>query len=177
MSVIGQQVIQRLDFPGSRVLGEPSGIWRADAFETGDGTAGFLEMDFVFNLATAPIGALLYSLDQYAVFVGGASADRECFVSTTLMGRSGLAFNLRWAFNLRRMDAADQSGITPSDSNGFRGILLGVPVTQGATSSLNTQVPNVDTEVLQVHASGYVWDQVAQQQPGGPVRPLKGLYR
>lgn len=149
----------------------------AEVDSLGDGTGGLNSADIIFQDATQALGALLFSLEEFYIQVQGASADREVAIRNVNLGRRQInTFRKPMALNLRRADTPDVAAISPADANGLRGLILGTPFIQGSVATFQVLTANVDTEILSISGMGYVWPQIALQQPGGPQRPPNGLF-
>lgn len=122
-----------------------------------------------------------YSLEQLSILNSANGAQfLELFVfnlDPDLAAASGvLGSTTRFALRLEGVSGGD-SRLTMQDAAAVRGLFLGRQVTAGVATGFSIIAGNVDLDVMDVLAQGYVWGPRSVSLPGGVQRPAQGLYR
>jgi len=171
MSVISQLQIVKTRFPGYLDPSLPGGTWLGSSTATGDGSGGVVEVDLVTSPATAPFDSLFYSLEKISVTYtfGTAGAGRLQILNL------GQIISRIFAFPLVLDPDASNLDIAGRDFALFP-LFLGQQINRNATSAIAFQADNQNAETLRFQAEGYYWDVESANAPGGPSRPVQGMY-
>ena len=155
----------------------PIAAWIAQGGVAGDASGGSVFMDFIFQDADNPQVTELYSLDQISFDTTGTAA-REVALSTVNMDT--LAPNRRaspqfWRF---RTETIATVGISALDfENPMLPLWLGSPNKDEGKGAIRLNVVNVDLLLYAATLQGYVWGPRSVLAPGGPRRPIGGLFK
>lgn len=170
MSVIAQLAIQQFFFPGYEDPSLPSGIWKGSQIVTGDASGGFMEVDLLMS-PIGPLNTRFYSIDQFSAFQTGATAIAAHFIIINL----GQLTDRR--YDLPLVLSGDQTNVDPLGSQfAFLPLFLGSQVNAAASALVAFVCQNGDTEILTFNAMGYFWQARAGNAPGGPSRPVQGVF-
>ncbi len=182
MSVAFNTQIERLPWGGSPLPAEPASIWRGNASLPSDASGGTNTITFRLSLVGAPISGFVYSLEQVSIRVDSSAADIPALIVANLgwipAELGGAAqFDARWHITLLHDAGVLIASMTPEQTDGMRGTLLGGPIPQATLDGrVRVTIPNTDTETVNVFVMGYVWEQLAVSRQGGPKRPANGLF-
>lgn len=154
--------------------GGPIGAWFGNIGVTGDGSSNTARMHLSFGRALRQ-GGLLYSLEQFHV-AADEGRNQSVVIETQNMDSPGPSdsqyiFKMLFLGPLVRtiLDAGSYAGLLPW--------FLGSPGAGSGLPVLAAVLENTNTVVYRFSAQGYIWSQKARSAPGGPVRPVGGLYR
>lgn len=154
----------------------PIGTWVGGGNVIGDGTGGNMAVIIRFQVLGAPkLASLMMSIDDLSMHSTNPAA-RPATMVTVNMDR-GLADASQWTFQME----ADATGVTRGTAMSAKdGQILplffsGMRVT-GTSPQINFETENVNVVVFTVTASGYLWDGAARSFPGGPLRPIGGIF-
>jgi len=177
MTVFDTAQVVFYEFPGHADPGLPIGAWAAQGNVTGDASAGSRILDVVFAPSTQPRNSLMYSLEQLSV-LDESNTSSVIEVSTVNLGQAASTdFSQAWAANMVADTAGVNANLLAADAQFFRGLFLGRSSGQSVGVLLRIGADNIDTEDIIVHAEGYMWGVRSLNAPGGPRRPVSGLYR
>lgn len=182
MSVASVLRVESRAFNGFAAPGLPTGTWFGQHFVVGDASGGFANVQLLFQIASAPLSARLYSLEQFCLQIGGAAitasvgAIRTLAMDMRVAGSTGTQFAERiWAFPLLEDGNGDGLGTPPADSR--PGWYLGAPIGGGFASGIVGNVPNPGVGFsVTLTAQGYFWEPAARNADGGPIKPTNGLW-
>jgi len=158
----------------------PIASWIAQGIVTGDATGGSTFITLIFELSETDFRtSQMYNLEQLSIHIGNASGNFTGSMTTRAMDRLAPA-----------RDAAEQKWgflIAPSGTTEAAvelHALAALPIWLGAPnedfsvdSGLRFSTPNVDGNVVEVTAQGYVWGPRSILAEGGPQRPPNGIFR
>jgi len=164
-------------FPGFPDDSLPIGYWAVSGLTLGDASGGTREVQLEFNPATAPRGAVFFSLEQVTVHDGNNAAKQGEFRTVNMdpiPGLSAVAITNRWAGDLEA--GAASAMLNPATQTVLRGWWLGRQAVAAVATQFRFLTTNSDLNILTVTAQGYLWGPRSQNAPGGPSRPLQGLY-
>lgn len=174
MTVITQTSIVRREFAGYEDPALPTRIWEGSGTVTGNGTGGFMEADLVFNLSTAPRDANFYSLEHIMFFFTSNTSPQATLRMVNLGSVLGVALRT-WTIGIGVL-----SGVTGGAIFGRElavlPIFMGRQFAAGVTSLVSMATSNIDLIVMTFQAQGYVWGPRSINTPGGPSRPLQGVF-
>ena len=155
----------------------PIGAWVAQAGRAGDATGGTINLDFLFKLDENPQTSELFSLEQMSIDITSVlgvhqEGSIETFGMDTLAPNRDLS-NQKWHFSLKAFNTStamelDKSQILP--------LWLGAPNRIEGDSGLRLFFVNTNLILYQVILQGYMWGPRAVMAPGGPRRPVGGLF-
>ena len=156
----------------------PDGYWAAHAALLGDASGGLQSINIRISTAAQPSASLIWSMEQLAIHsaVGGGVNLRIDYggfdVFPVGISTSALVKLLHVQLN-DLGTAAGGSGLKLEDS--------AVPVFLGSARKdvnvdLSFDVDNNDGLGFSVFVQGYFWGPGAVNAPGGPQRPVAGLY-
>lgn len=155
----------------------PIAAYIAQGVQTGDGSGGFLNLQFLFQLAAARDVSNLYNLEQFAVFSDqgvtiGANLDTVAMDHT---GGPTVAFLQRW--NLLLTFAGLGLGVAaPLSDQGALPLWLGRPQT-GVDAGVQFQFVNSPGDNFTAVIQGFIWGPRSVLADGGPQRPPSGYFR
>lgn len=174
MSIITQLPVQRRFFAGYDNPSLPIGTWRGLQTVTGDGSGGFAEVDLILNLAAAPRDANFYSLEHFFWTTNDIAGNRGILLS--LLNLETALANRRFSLFATIVVDTTIQALDPR-SYGILPIFMGSQVSSGVTVAVAAAVDNINSAVTFFGAEGYIWGPRSINAPGGPSRPLQGLYR
>lgn len=172
MSVIVQVQVVKTPFAGYPDPSLPSGTWTAQTLSVGDGSSGQNEIDLVFSPSAAPFDSQYYSLEHFAVTT---TLQTNTQGDLRIINLGAFILARAYSFGLLR-DAANSEAHVQGRSYALLPIFLGQQQAQATTTLVAFRLPNIDTEVLTFSGEGYYWSVRSLNAPGGPSRPVQGLY-
>jgi len=176
VSVLGEGTIRARPYAGFEAPGLPTGVWAALVTVTGDATGGVRTALINFSIQGTIGGGNLFSLEQLSI-ADGANVSKlvQCeFVNMDGLAPTGAPFRNEFLYQLTLGPAASRAVRSPSQVSPLP-IFAGIP-RKGFSGSFSTVAVNVDAEVLQVEAQGYVWAPRSLNTDGGLRRPPSGLF-
>lgn len=171
MTAVASIQVVRRPFNGYDDPRLPVGLWVSEQAVIGDATGGFRVVQLVFNPASAPRASLFYSLEQIHISDTDNNSKNGAITSQNLDGVIGSQV---WRVTIG--DGPALATIPFQNLPDFP-LFLGGQIVQGTTSSLDFQFANVDGATLNCSAQGYMWSARSRSTPGGPQRPVGGLFR
>lgn len=175
MSIINQVVVARREFPGYPDPSLPIGIWQGTGQVIGDASGGNMEVDLVFNRSTAERDGNFYSFDQLMINstdVGGTRVGELFFFNLGTV--VGLIFQ-RYAIQMLISHPGNFANIR-TEGLAFLPLFMGRQFREGVTTGLAIAFANINTAIVDMSAMGYVWGPRSINSPGGPSRPLQGIF-
>lgn len=156
----------------------PIAAYVAQGGSVGDGTAGNLFMQFLFKRTADNAVSELFSLEQLAIDSTG-TANVEGTIKTLNM--DSLAINRplspqTWRVLLQPATGMSVPTAMDTNKNNFLPLWLGAPFLGEGNSGLEFEWPNTDLRLYQVIIQGYIWGPRSVLAPGGPRRPISGLF-
>lgn len=171
-TILNLEVVRRVwgGFAGAR---DPIGHWHQATANTGDATGGSNVINLVFQQQAAPnLDPQIYSVEQVAVQLDAAPFSNVRIRSVVMGDLSGAD---GYVCGVNAAGSQDFGAIAGSNLT-WLPIFLGSARTQGSTTALEFAMDNVDTQNLIVSAQGYIWGSRSRSAPGGPRRPVGGMY-
>ena len=175
--------VARIDFrafSGYREPGLPAGHWFGQSVVQGDGSGGRSQAQLLFQLASNAYSARLWSLEEFAINPGPASAGnaaiRTLSMDSRVPGDASEQLNERvYVFPLLADPLATTLGISPDLAR--PAIFLGAPAGPDLACGIVADVINPGLAAgMTFNAQGYWWDPGARLADGGIRRPNPGLW-
>lgn len=157
----------------------PIGIWKGGGTITGDASGGDATFQIFFSRGTQRFNNQLFSLELLNVASTAASAAAMLvrLVNFGIDPEDGLLIPTQQFAVRMIVTEGGNSAIDPESVNAVKGLLLGRQTTPDSQMNINFIVDNGNGEITGVVAYGYVWGARSSNAPGGPQRPLTGLFR
>ena len=175
MAIVQTTPITRREFAGFDDPSLPEGIYQAGAFTTGDGTGGNITQIFEFNSSAARRDARFYSLEYLTLTQAGDGGSREIELAITNLGSVLGAIFRRWRFQFLSSVSLARTAL-PGDVYSFLPVFLGRQSLPNSNSTVFFTLANTDTVITSYTIEGYMWGARSINAPGGPSRPLQGMY-
>ncbi|KKL53336.1 hypothetical protein LCGC14_2276450 [marine sediment metagenome] len=172
MAVITIADIGYRKFSGYEDPALPSGFWFGAATTTGDATGGTNTLQFDFTKSTGLFNSQYYSLEQIMVNQAAATSPAMALLIANFELTGGMRYSLPLLTN-----EGSNAGLIPSNTGGLVPLFLGQQRAVNTAMSISFTLTNDDTVVITVMIQGYVWSVRSTSVPGGPQRPVNGLYR
>lgn len=178
MVVVGEFRVDVRPYSGYEDPSLPIGAWVAQGGIAGDASGGDLFMIFSFARDDDAQVTELYNLEQVAIDTTKATGSEAALMDVLNMDQ--LAFNrpltdARYAILLA--DTISGFGVALLEG-GFAPlpIWLGAPSRVEGDKGLRFQFDNVDLQLYSIIIQGYIWGPRSVLAPGGPRRPVGGLF-
>jgi len=152
----------------------PNGYWAVHASVLGDGSGGLMSVNIRFSSATEPNPSTLWNLEQLTVSHTGTNTLFRMDLGNMdpfPIGPSTGALRKEYEEIL----SATISGRSTNTTAKILPIFLGA-AGKAVNGDLAFDVTNVNATSLSVFAQGYFWGPEAINAPGGPQRPVTGLF-
>lgn len=170
MSVAAVLEVRRRAFPGYNDPSLPQWIWVGQVVVVGDASGGDRSGSIILATAAGPKVSLLWSLEQMSIL---DSDNNSKDMDLTFLGTDEL-------LGTQVMRISIGAGVTtasiPAQNYPRMPFYIGAHQAQGAAAALLLTAANVNTAVMAFTAQGYCWGSRSRSIPGGPQRPLQGLY-
>ena len=156
--------------------GLPVAAWIAQAGIAGDASGGTVLIDFDFQLEAQPVSEL-YNLEQLAIDTDDSSAV-DIMMQTQGMdqlAQTRPASPQKWSMTTDGVLGAD-SAVRLQDAKVGLPIWLGSPNNIDSNGTLRFIFLNSDGRLYAITAQGYMWGPRSILAPGGPRRPVGGLF-
>jgi len=177
MSVTVSESIQVSAFQGMPPeSGLPSGIWFAMATVIGDATGASANLFFNFNPQITPLSGVVYNLEQLTWRANGVTPLAVRLQALGFSFRPGTPLDVIAELSFVATAVEGTSSILGRDLAPIKGTFLGQQRVVGTGPILHLDAANVDTRIYQGSVAGYYWDPRATRAPGGPIRPVGGLF-
>ena len=154
----------------------PIAAWISQGGVAGDASGGFVSMSFVFQRADDPQISELFNLEMLS-FDTSQSASQNMMLETVAMDTlapNRPASSQRWQM-LTVATSVGTSGLT-LEKNNVLPLWLGSPSREEGQGVLRITTPNVDLLLYAATLQGYMWGPRSVLAPGGPRRPVGGLF-
>lgn len=181
MTVSQDFPITRRPFRGDPRPGSPIGIWASHSGVLGDATGGFLRNIVRFQQILSPATSLLFSLDELVIgtnfnTLGNTLAGLMEVLGMDLLPQNGSTGAQLTIYPFTLIPFGAQRIGNGLDINSIRlPLYLGQPI-KLASSRLLFEIANEVAQILSIKAGGYYWEAASINTPGGPRRPIDGLY-
>ncbi len=179
MTVLGTpRLIQIMPFSGYKDPSLPIGVWIGGAAVQGNVSGGVMTAVVIFALASTPYSGNRYSLEQLSAQEDlEDAAHNYSLIADNMEAVTSEGINQRHLV-VGSLSAAPGGGtmINSVSSSDMKGRWLGGQAIHQAQSSLLMSVANLQTNILQMVAHGYVWGPRSILAEGGPRRPVNGLF-
>ena len=154
----------------------PTATWVAQAGRAGDASGGNINLDFLFQRDDDALTSELYSLEQIAIDVTSGTAQGG---SIQTINMDDLAPNRPltdqlWSFSLN--PAISGLASLRMDLSMLLPLWLGSPNRAEGDSGIRFFLTNVNLRLYQIVIQGYQWGPRSILAPGGPRRPVGGLF-
>lgn len=172
MSITTESRVEMRPWNGFEDPGLPEGAWVASDIVSGDGSGGFMRVNFNFFLANDPLSSRMFSLEQWSAGFGTSLlGDALGLIQITGFDRLTTARLMQDRFYA--FDLIDTLLVaTAARPEQFpRSIWLGPPGEAGTGAAVSFQTANLNTVGMRVTAQGYVWGPRSRLAAGGPRRP------
>lgn len=156
----------------------PDGFWAAHASVLGDGSGGLQSVNIRFSSATEPNVSTLWNLEQLLIFHQNNNNVRVDFGNMDIFPPESSTGALSKLIHLTLVDfgtAPVGRGLPLTDVSSSLPIFLGA-AGKDVNGDLTFDIDNVTGVSFSVFAQGYFWGPASINAPGGPQRPLTGLY-
>jgi len=157
----------------------PLGYWVANTFLTGTASGGEQTISVIFSASATPLNSNFYSLEQLTLQYVTTTA-RPISVRTGNMDMGSLGGAVDMGVIVQLVAGTTHGGIammSPRDAEYFKGIWLGSPRLSTADAKLTAQADNTNGAPFVFAAQGYYWGPRSILTPGGPQRPVRGMYK
>ncbi len=155
----------------------PIASWIAQGGVAGDASGGAVFMDFPFQRDQDAQISELFNLEQLS-FDTSTDTNREVILETVRMdnlAQNRPASPQKWQF---RSEGASGTVVSAMQLLDIRFPLwLGAPNRDEGNSGLRLSTNNVDLLLYAATLQGYMWGPQSILAPGGPQRPVAGLFR
>ena len=174
MSVLEELQIVKREFRGFDDPSLPEGMWQGAVASLGNGSAGINAAALLFNQGTGvPRDPNFYSLDQISCIDTFNSA-QVFSISIVGFGELGIA-GYSYAFQGLVFNGTDNILPAPALA-GFLPHWMGRQSAVSVSSNIQMVTPNINAATITFHARGYWWGPRSINAPGGPSRPLQGIF-
>lgn len=174
MSIIGVGTVVYRPFPGYTAPGLPSGFWLGVGEVEGDLSGGDRILNFNLKTAGEGLATRVFTLEQLTITSLETTARNVEMQTGNMDFINGLPADAIWVATGilavgRTQAALDQQTLKlPA--------FLGNPRSTALAAFLSISIANANLIALLATAQGYTWDGRAILEPGGPQRPLNGIY-
>lgn len=157
----------------------PDGYWGVHASVLGDASGGLQSVNIRFSTATEPNPSTLWNLEQ--LLCAATANPLEVRVDFGNMDIELQAEESTGAFQkVYHIDLADLGVAATGRAMGLS-VMAALPIFLGAArkevnADLAFDTDNNDGSSFSIMAQGYFWGPGAINAPGGPQRPVTGLY-
>lgn len=154
----------------------PVGAWIAFGVLTGNGSGGFVQLNFLFQFGNNPLNSQLYSLEQFTAETNAAATepgDFELINMDRLTQQTDLEVTRQ---SFAAISDGVGSAIVPMREMAGLPFWMGGPNTALLECGLRFQFANTNLRVYTVSCQGYIWGPRSVLAPGGPQRPPNGFF-
>lgn len=175
MSITAIDDVQYRPFAGYDDPSLPSGSWFGRVQLVGDASGGSMIAQLDFTKASELFNSRFYSLEDFITTKNTNTVAAEVGVTLLNMGDRGHSGNTPSFRAL--ITPADPLAVTnPPDVEALRGRWLGQQIQPNTLAALRLQLDNENATLVTMFCEGYFWAARAVNAPGGPSKPLQGLY-
>jgi len=155
----------------------PVGQWVGGGTVTGNSSGGFEMVQIDFSKNTQLRSSQTYSLEGVSIYCTATAQVSMGVAAFNLDPDMVRAAGLSRAFAmLLEATPADASIRLSGSGASILPVFLGRQNNPNISTGISFALVNVNSEQLRVTAEGYVWGARSVSMPGGPQRPLQGLY-
>lgn len=177
MTITAEGIVQIYEFAGYQDPSLPIGAWAGVRGVTGDASGGSRILDLVFAAATQPRASTMFSLEQLSVF-DEEETEKGCLIQTINLGIIGdIAFDQIFNVLMRTGPTTGQSSAGSGADGANLPLFLGRQQGRSVGTFLRASVINSLNNDFIFNAQGYMWGARSINAPGGPRRPIGGLFR
>jgi len=158
--------------------GLPIAAWISQGGTVGDASGGVINMDFLFQRDDDAQVSELFNLEQISVDTTSATS-RDFTIQTLNMDNlapNRPASTQKWKSNSQFGSGLSNSAFDLDNAN-ILPLWLGAPNRGEGDVGLRIFWPNIDLLLFAVTLQGYMWGPRSVLAPGGPQRPVGGLFR
>jgi hypothetical protein len=150
----------------------PSGYHLTEGAIVGTTSGGDMVLGFDFALASELRNSQYYSIEDLRVTV---FEQAESNLELSIVNFDS-AITTRFSVRVEGTDSGFGSA-EPHVVRGLQGLFLGRQASASAVTSVDITANNNDGVLMRVFLAGYIWSSRSTNVPGGPQRPLTGMYR
>lgn len=173
MAIITVGDISYLPYAGHEDPGLPNRVWAVMLTATGDGSGGTNTGQV--NLKSAAVSpGNIFSLEQLSV-LNDDQTDLALQISASGFQSFGPDFLRQiWIEPLLANEVDQETGLSLISSRPR--LWLGRGASAGPAATLSFRSVNTNTFKISIYALGYMWTTGATNVPGGPRRPMSGVF-
>lgn len=176
MSIEVVEPIRLLPFKGYEDPGLPDAIWAVSATVSGDATGGQRTIDIAFDASGANLSGRLYNIEQYEAFDSEGTL-KVIRVQAENLGFPPFVLVQDWGIQMQVLSSSADVIAMVESTRQLSGVFLGRQIDTVTAAFLSSRIANSNGDVFRVGAWGYMWSPRAINAPGGPRRPIDGLFR
>jgi len=174
MTITASSLIRITEFPEFEDPSLPAGTWVGNQVVTGDVSGGSRIVQLIIAPVSQPKTSLFYSLEQFMVFDEDSTV-KTAQVQGVNLGRIGtLSFDQIIVVEMLALPVSGSGGLGRDLLGPYQ---LGRQRTGGVATQVRASVNNSDGDDFIFQAQGYWWDARSVSAPGGPSRPVQGMYQ
>ena len=154
----------------------PIAAWISQGGVAGDASGGVLTMTFLFQRDDDARVTELFNLEQISIDTD-ANADDEFLLRTVNMdnlAQNRPASPQMWSLIVEGIPSVNMAALR--DRSPALPLWIGAPNQDEGDVGLRIQVTNTDLRLYAVTLQGYMWGPRSVLAPGGPRRPVGGLF-
>ncbi len=173
MSVLDAVPVEFKRFSGWVEQQMPEGYWFGSSVTTGDASAGTANHAINFNQAGGPRSSRIYSLEQISIFSDDVVTRVGRLEQVNLEGPANRVF--RGIMGITLLLSVDGISMNTQDE-AFLPRFLGSQRDPALVASIAFVIANIENVVTTFEVAGYWWGPRSVLVPGGPQRPLNGMF-
>ena len=157
--------------------GLPVASWIAEAGSVGDASGGIVRQDYLFHRDDGNQVSELFSIEQMAVDTTRVATVDVILATESMdsLAANRPATNQKWTFQCINVGVLG-GNVADFEGNNLLPLWLGAPNRVEGDSGISFTFINVDLILYFTSVQGYMWGPRAMMAPGGPRRPVGGLY-
>lgn len=174
MSVTAIDDIRYRMFAGYDDPSLPSGTWFGRVQLVGDASGGIMAAQLDFTKVGSLFNSRFYSLEDF-IATKNQQTNVDAGLEIRNMGDPGQSGNPR-IYSAFFVTSNPLAVVQPQAVVPLRGLFLGQQQLVSSVSGLILTLANSNGILVTMFAEGYFWAARAVNAPGGPSRPVQGLY-